>query len=131
MRRGFSISLLILYLAMIVRPVAPYIFFEANSDYIVQTLCVERDQKVNKCNGHCYLMKQLKDNHSQEKSNLPQPNSEKEQSVWQTLVVAQTYPVIVQGFNLKLRSENERINNQYYSELTVPPPQTNAVSKLS
>jgi sulfur transfer protein SufE len=34
--------------------------FKANQEQIAKNLCIQREMKVNKCNGHCYLSKQLK-----------------------------------------------------------------------
>lgn len=37
-----------------------YMNFKANQDQIAKNLCIQKEMKVNKCNGHCYLSKQLK-----------------------------------------------------------------------
>lgn len=35
-------------------------WFELNKEYIVKTLCINRDKPAMKCCGKCYLQKQLK-----------------------------------------------------------------------
>lgn len=67
----------LLYLLAMVRPVFPIIEYYANYDYIATVLCENRDKPYLKCNGKCYLEKQLKDsNHTnhEHKSNVPQIN---------------------------------------------------------
>lgn len=37
-----------------------YMNFKVNQEEIAKNLCIQKDMKVNKCNGHCFLSKQLK-----------------------------------------------------------------------
>lgn len=37
-----------------------YINFKIHQEEIVKNLCIQRDMKVNNCNGQCFLSKQLK-----------------------------------------------------------------------
>ncbi len=46
-------------LVMLVRPLWPIVNYVANYDYIVENFCVNKDKPELKCNGQCYLMKQL------------------------------------------------------------------------
>jgi len=49
-----------------------YVAFKLQQDYIVNNLCVEKDEVVNTCNGGCVLTDQLKEaNEKQEDSNYP------------------------------------------------------------
>jgi hypothetical protein len=43
-----------------IRPVLPYVEYAVNKSYIVQYLCENRDKPRLKCDGKCYLAKQLK-----------------------------------------------------------------------
>lgn len=45
-----------------------YAGFEMNENYIVSTLCVNRDKPAMHCNGKCYLMRKLKQAEQKEKS---------------------------------------------------------------
>lgn len=45
---------------------ATYASFIANKSYISKNLCVNIDKPAKKCNGKCYLSKQLKENKQDE-----------------------------------------------------------------
>jgi len=64
--KAASIVLLLAYLSIWLKPLFPYIDFELNREYIVQTLCIERDKEVNTCQGQCHLNKEIEKNTSQE-----------------------------------------------------------------
>lgn len=49
-----------LYLIAMLRPVAPFVEYAVNYDYISKVLCVNKDNPELGCNGKCHLMKQLK-----------------------------------------------------------------------
>jgi hypothetical protein len=44
-----------------------YAGFEANQKYIAQNLCINKNRPCMQCNGHCYLMKKLKQAEEKEK----------------------------------------------------------------
>jgi len=50
----------LLYLVGMLRPALPYVEYAINKSYIVQYLCENRDEPRLKCDGKCYLAKQLK-----------------------------------------------------------------------
>ena len=55
--------LIILFTSFAIRPVmelSPFLYYQLNLDYIVENLCENKDKPKIKCNGKCYLMKQLK-----------------------------------------------------------------------
>ncbi len=49
-----------LYLIAMLRPVAPFVEYAVNYDYISKVLCVNKDKPNLQCNGKCHLMKQLR-----------------------------------------------------------------------
>ena len=57
-----STVLLVIYLSIWLKPLFPYIDFELNRDYIIKTLCIERDKEVNTCQGNCHLNKEIEEN---------------------------------------------------------------------
>jgi len=61
-----SIVLLMAYLSIWLKPLFPYIDYELNREYIIKTLCIERDKEVNTCQGQCHLNKEIKKNSTQE-----------------------------------------------------------------
>ncbi len=67
--KAASIVLLLAYLSIWLKPLFPYIDFELNREYIVKTLCIERDKEVNTCQGQCHLNKEIEKNTSQEEEN--------------------------------------------------------------
>jgi len=54
------------YLSIWLKPLFPYIDYELNREYIVSTLCIERDKEVNTCQGQCHLNKEIEKNTSQD-----------------------------------------------------------------
>ena len=74
-----SIILLFAYLALWLKPLYPFIEFELNKEYIIETLCVERNKEVNTCQGQCHLKEKVKkssDQDENQKNTFPGPNSE-------------------------------------------------------
>lgn len=64
--------LYILILSFAVRPafyVGQFVYYAANIDYIIETYCINKDKPEMKCDGKCYLSKQLT-SVSQEQSGL-------------------------------------------------------------
>ncbi|MAN28331.1 MULTISPECIES: hypothetical protein [Mesonia] len=60
MKHIFGIVLLII----LIKPVFPVVEYAVNYDYISKVLCINKDQPKLKCNGKCYLMRQLAKNAS-------------------------------------------------------------------
>lgn len=46
-------------LAML-RPIAPFVEYAINQDYIAKFLCINQDKPAMQCNGKCYLYKEIK-----------------------------------------------------------------------
>lgn len=109
-------------MAILIRPVAPYLLFEANSAYIATQLCVQKDNKDNKCNGQCFLMKRVKETSDSQDSERPLQSVEEEISFWQA-EEALRFPILVSKTDLTTLPFDEGAKDQYFSELTVPPPQ--------
>jgi hypothetical protein len=42
------------------RPIAPFVEYAINYDYIAKVLCINKDKPELNCNGKCQLMKKLK-----------------------------------------------------------------------
>lgn len=123
MRRGFSILLLLLYMAVLVRPLSPYLVFQANYDYIKAELCEQRDNKTSKCNGQCFLRKNLKEE-AQDHSSNPQRNlAEEEFNIFQPEVNIQFYVPVAHPL-LNEFPVNDNIKDQYFADLIAPPPQS-------
>ncbi|MEQ3656569.1 MAG: hypothetical protein ABNH00_11950 [Dokdonia sp.] len=54
-----SVVLILVALTMLFKPLWPVADYVANYDYIIKVLCENKDKPELKCNGKCYLSKQL------------------------------------------------------------------------
>lgn len=54
-----SIFFIIIYLSYVFRVVFPFVDYIINYDYIVNVLCIEKDNPENNCHGKCHLSKEL------------------------------------------------------------------------
>jgi len=50
-----------LYMIAMLRPIAPFVEYAINYDYIAKVLCINKDKPKLSCNGKCQLMKKLKE----------------------------------------------------------------------
>ncbi|WP_111307653.1 hypothetical protein [Confluentibacter sediminis] len=50
---------IILSLFMLFKPIIPFVEYVALYDYIKNELCINKDKPILKCNGKCFLKKQL------------------------------------------------------------------------
>ncbi|MFB6317951.1 hypothetical protein [Saccharicrinis sp. FJH54] len=60
MTRWYASILLSVFLLQVFLPVVPWLEYYLNHKYIVENLCVQRDQEVNTCNGCCHLKEEIK-----------------------------------------------------------------------
>ncbi|MDY0780521.1 hypothetical protein [Tenacibaculum sp. IB213877] len=61
MKQKIGIFLLVwLYMIAMLRPIAPFVEYAINYDYISKVLCINKDKPELECNGKCHLMKELK-----------------------------------------------------------------------
>ena len=58
--RIYSYFLLIVLVFNILRPVLPYIEYAVNKDYIAKNICINRADSHSRCEGKCFLEKQIK-----------------------------------------------------------------------
>ncbi len=76
-----AILLLVLFAYLILMPVLPYLEYMARKDFIIENLCINKNEAEKQCDGLCYLEKQVKKGvEGSENSNLPaNPQEEKEE----------------------------------------------------
>lgn len=67
MKKIIAISFSILILALSTVKMAILIQFGFNRNYIIENLCVERDEEVNNCQGQCHLSQKLNQASADEK----------------------------------------------------------------
>lgn len=52
-------TLVFLYMIAMLRPIAPFVEYAINYDYISKVLCINKDKPELNCNGKCQLMMEL------------------------------------------------------------------------
>lgn len=52
------------------RPIAPFVEYAINYDYIAKVLCINKDKPKLSCNGKCQLMKKLKEQQEEDYNSL-------------------------------------------------------------
>ncbi len=67
LKQFFAIFLSVVLLVPSFGSVFVYLNFKIHQEEIVKNLCIQRQMKENKCNGHCFLSKQLKKEAEKEK----------------------------------------------------------------
>lgn len=75
MRSAFAYVALLLYLAVLLRPVTPWISYAMQRDYFAKELCVNKSQPRSCCAGKCAVNKMVETNTS-ERSDAPAPKVE-------------------------------------------------------
>jgi len=71
MRRFWSFVFILLYFFATFRPIAPYIEYQLNKDYIAEFLCINRDKPALQCHGKCYLSKMIEETQKEEPVQIP------------------------------------------------------------
>lgn len=59
MKKFLSLVLLSAFAASIIRPVLPILEYIVDYDYIVEVLCINKEEPELQCNGKCHLKKRL------------------------------------------------------------------------
>lgn len=49
----------LLYMLAMLKPIAPFVAYAINQDYIVKFLCINKDKPEMQCNGKCHLYKEV------------------------------------------------------------------------
>ena len=60
LKKALSIILAVLIIAQMMVNVGIGVYYHLNKEYIVNQLCVNKNNPILHCDGHCYLSKQLK-----------------------------------------------------------------------
>ncbi|CAL2106990.1 conserved hypothetical protein [Tenacibaculum sp. 190524A02b] len=59
-----------LYLMAMLRPIAPFVEYAINYDYIAKVLCINKDKPEMSCKGTCQLMKKLEQQQEEDFNSL-------------------------------------------------------------
>ncbi|WP_299626344.1 hypothetical protein [uncultured Tenacibaculum sp.] len=60
----------LLYLIAMLRPIAPFVEYAINYDYIAKVLCINTDKPELSCNGKCHLKKKLQQQQEEDYNSL-------------------------------------------------------------
>lgn len=86
---------ILLYAIAMLRPVAPFVEYAINYDYISKVLCINKDKPELQCNGKCQLMQKLEKQQDDDFKSLR--------------IVQEDYPI---GFIELLEISNQKIFQQ-------------------
>lgn len=100
---------LIVILAIILKPIIPVIDYIVNYEYISTVLCENKAKPELKCNGKCHLMKEL----AKASENEKPINSDKKDNSKQEVEVLFFQEIITQNFNINLGRNKSLINANY------------------
>lgn len=73
--------LLFLIISVSCKDLITYASFLINQDFIANTLCINRDKPVMRCNGKCHLSKLIKENQEEQNDSPNNTVKEKEATV--------------------------------------------------
>lgn len=80
------------------RPIAPFVEYVINYDYISKVLCINKDKPAMSCNGKCHLVKKLQQQEEDDFNSLS--------------IYMEEYPI---GF-VEILMLSEKNNNTYLKE---------------
>lgn len=69
-RRFTTILFVLLYLVAMLKPIAPFVEYAINYDYISKVLCINKDKPELSCKGTCQLMKKLQQQEDEDYQSL-------------------------------------------------------------
>jgi len=71
---GSVILFLLIYLFIMIKPVVPYLEYMVRRGYIIENLCINKEEPEKHCNGKCHLEKQVeKEVSGSDKEGVPLP----------------------------------------------------------
>ncbi len=71
MKSFWALLFVLLYLLAMLRPVMPLLEYVVHQDYIAEFLCINKEKPELACEGKCYLMQKLNEQHEEKRQNLP------------------------------------------------------------
>ena len=69
-RKFTTILFVFLYLISMLRPIAPFVEYAINYDYISKILCINKDNIEMNCKGKCQLMQKLEEQQEKDHKSL-------------------------------------------------------------
>lgn len=101
--------------------------FKLRQEYIAKNLCVQRNKKVNTCNGKCHLKKELKKSAEQEsETSKPYPAKTKTKT-FDSPFLNNLFSFVFYSFLFKKDSQIElasTFTSDYIADIFIPPDHT-------
>lgn len=120
MKNSFFILLLFLFLILSFSKTIIFVHYRLNLDFIKKELCENKSKPQLKCNGKCYLNKQVKKAENNSK-NLPESLKQKDE--YKLIGHAQfTFNVITFNLAKKFFTINEICLGNIFKNIFIPPP---------
>jgi hypothetical protein len=105
-KKVIIIFLCLLYSISSFREFVPFVEYYYNYNYIVENLCINRDNPESECNGHCYLEKQVDKQEKQEK-----------EAISDKFAFDSIYLFVQENFEIKLIPKNIYFREFYLRDL--------------
>ncbi len=106
---------LIVALALFLKPILPVLDYVINYDYIVKELCENKAKPELKCNGKCHLMKEMAKAAEEESANDKSNSSDKKENHINIEILF--YTEIKSLVSNQTRFQNQNTVNDNYSNL--------------
>lgn len=97
------------------------VYYQLNKQYIAKQLCENRNNPKMGCNGHCYLVKQLKKAEENEKKQATQIAKAKEEVI-SNVQFSFTSPVVVESSSILFLAPSCHQYVADFNQETVKPP---------
>ena len=107
------------------QPYIPYIEYAINKEYIIEFLCINREEPELNCQGKCHLQKNIKESNNQDLpgQDIPRPNIKLSQKIPGLLSI----PL----FTDNSFSKEQRLNlssyfiiGEFKADIPTPPPKS-------
>jgi hypothetical protein len=67
-------------------------YFELHKDYIARVLCINKEEPTRKCNGHCYLKRNMEKTEGPAQTPTPRPTAKETLEIVIFLVTENSFP---------------------------------------
>lgn len=129
-RTVFAVFLSFLVLLQTLNQTGILLTFKLRQEFIAKNLCVQRDKKVNTCNGKCHLKKELKKSAEQEsETSKPYPAKTKTET-FDSPFLNNLCSFVFYSFSLKNKRLNEpalAFISTYIADIFIPPDHSDDV----
>ncbi|MGB1204141.1 MAG: hypothetical protein ACPG5B_00775 [Chitinophagales bacterium] len=123
MKHLIAILLSCIVLLIATKDMAVYALFKVNQQYVTSQFCVNKDKAEMKCNGKCFLKKQIKEN-KENKTNFPSSLPEEITNITLFTIANSVQTLFVPSQKYKVVSTPQKLSIQGYLREIFHPPTT-------